>query len=94
MLHDGHGVAVGLVFQAYLMVGVGGDSLLVPAPDPEEVGFWEISGHGEQAISLITGSPNTAPPLDPRPAPPPTAHTETQDGDIRSADSRTSPAVA
>jgi hypothetical protein len=47
-------VAVGLVFQADLMVGVGGDSLLAPAPDADEVGFWEISSHGSQAISPTT----------------------------------------
>lgn len=44
-------MALGLVFQAYLMVGVGGDSLLAPAPDADEAGFWEISSHGSQAIS-------------------------------------------
>jgi hypothetical protein len=41
---------MGLVFQAYLMLGVGGDSLLAPTPDADEVGFREINSHGSQAI--------------------------------------------
>jgi hypothetical protein len=37
---------MGLVFQTYLMLGVGGDSLLAPTPDADQVGFWEISSRG------------------------------------------------
>jgi hypothetical protein len=51
---DGHGVAVDLVFQAELMLGVGGDPLAAPALEVGEVGVREIRGHGEQAISLTT----------------------------------------
>jgi hypothetical protein len=38
-----------VVFQADLVAGVGGDSLRTPALDADEVGFREISSHGEQA---------------------------------------------
>ena len=53
-MHDGHGAAMGLVFQADLMPGVGGDPLLAPALDAGEVGFWEIHSHGGQVISPTT----------------------------------------